>query len=119
MSGSKSKNSRISGNRRLWDTTGRPFVRGPIPLDWVARAAGLGLGALCVGLECWRCAWLDGSLQFRLNLSRVGVAPGLARSSARLGLRRLEQGGLVTVARPAGQRVIVSIQVELRERGLA
>jgi len=56
-------------------------------------------------------AGLNQSRQFRLNLSRLKVAPGMARSSARNGLRRLEDAGLVTVARPAGQRVLVAIIV--------
>ena len=35
----------------------------------------------------------------------------MARSSARRGLRQLEDAGLVTTARPAGQRVLVAIRI--------
>jgi DNA-binding transcriptional ArsR family regulator len=100
----------------VWDTRGRKFLRGPLSIEWLARAADLGGAALAVGLECWYRAGLARSAAFRLNLSRLAVAPALARSSARRGLRRLEQAGLVSVARPAGQRVLVSLKVPERDR---
>ena len=95
----------------LWDTRGRPFLMGPVSLEWLARVSTLGLGATLVGLECWYRAGLAGSLAFRLNLSQLAAAPKLARSSARRGLKRLEEAGLVTVVRPAGQRSLIAIQV--------
>ncbi len=101
----------------LWDTHGTKFLRGPVSLDWLARATALGKAATFVGLECWYRAGLAGSLVFRLNLSRLAVAPKLARSSARRGLLQMERDGLVTVARPAGQRLLVAIKVPPREFG--
>jgi len=101
----------------LWDTRGRLFIKGPVSLNWIAQASALGKAATSVGLECWYRAGLAGSLAFRLNLSRLVVAPKLARSSARRGLLRLERDGLVTVARPAGQRLHVAIKVPPSELG--
>ena len=95
----------------LWDTRGRPFLMGPLPIDWLAQASALGKAAAFVGLECWYRAGLAGSLAFRLNLSRLAVAPKLARSSARRGLQLLEEADLISVARPAGQRLLVAIKV--------
>ena len=95
----------------LWDTRGRKFLRGPLPIDWLALASALGMAAMLIGLECWYRAGLAGSLAFRLNLSRLAVAPKLARSSARRGLQRQEEADLVSVARPAGQRLLVAIKV--------
>ena len=108
-SGAKKK---VQRNRRpLWDTRGRLCIKGPVSLNWIAQASALGKAATSVGLECWYRAGLDGSLVFRLNLSRLAVAPKLARSSARRGLQSLEGSDLVSVARPVGQRVLVAIKV--------
>ncbi len=101
----------------LWDTRGRPFLMGPVSVEWLARVSTLGLGATLVGLECWYRAGLTGSLAFRLNLSQLAVAPKLARSSARRGLQRLEKANLVSVARPAGQRLLVAIKIPPSELG--
>ena len=101
----------------LWNTQGRKFLRGPVSIDWLAQASVLGKAATFVGLECWYRSGLAGSLVFRLNLSRLAVAPKLARSSARRGLQRLEKADLVSVARPAGQRLLVAIKVPPRELG--
>ena len=95
----------------LWNTQGKRFIKGPVPLDWVAQASVLGKAAMFVGLECWYRSGLAGSLVFRLNLSRMATAPQLARSSARRGLQRLEEAGLVSVARPVGQRLLVAIKL--------
>ena len=90
---------------------------GPVSVEWLAQVSRLGLGATLVGLECWYRAGLTGSLAFRLNLSRLAVAPRLARTSARRGLRRLEEAGHVAVARPAGQRSLITIKIPPRELG--
>ena len=95
----------------IWSTQGRRFLRGPVSIDWLVQASALGKAAISVGLECWYRAGLAGSPAFRLNLSRLTVAPKLSRSSARRGLRCLEMAGLVSVARPAGQRLLVAIKV--------
>ena len=95
----------------LWNTQGRLFLRGPLPIDWLAQASALGKAAVFIGLECWYRAGLAGSLVFRLNLSQLAVAPKLARSSARRGLQSLEASGLVSVARPVGQRLLVAIKL--------
>ena len=101
----------------LWNTQGRRFLRGPLSIDWFAQASALGKAATFVGLECWYRAGLTGSLVFRLNLSRLAVAPKLARSSARRGLQRLEKADLVSVARPSGQRLLVAIKIPPSELG--
>jgi hypothetical protein len=114
-SGARKKVQR--GREPLWDNKGRLFLKGPVSIDWIAQASALGKAATSVGLECWYRAGLAGSLVFRLNLSRLAVAPKLARSSARHGLQSLEGSDLVSVARPVGQRVLVAIKVPPRECG--
>ena len=77
------------------------FVRGPIPLVWIARAAVLPGRALAVGLAIW---FIVGAGR-RSNavcpslLSRFGVS----RKVAYRGLRALEHAGLVKVERHRGR----------------
>ncbi len=108
----RSKKQRVAWNdaRRF----GGGFLKGPIQVSWLARAHALGSNACTIGLECWRVAGCARSQAFRLNLSRVRVAPGMSRTSARRGLRQLEEAGLVSVARIPGQRSLVAI-VPIRE----
>ena len=101
----------------IWDPCGQKFLRGPVQLAWLAEAQQLGFSAITVGLECWFLAGVNGAMEFRLNLSRLRVAPRMARSSARRGLAKLEAAGLVSVARPVGQRVIVAIRVVGEDAG--
>jgi len=84
------------------------FIRGPIPLDWLSRAAKLPGKALHVALAA---LWLQGMAKgkpFKLSrraLERLNVE----RDAASSGLVRLEQAGLVQVERNAGQRPTVVI----------
>ncbi len=77
----------------------------------MSQAAPLGKAAILIGLECWYRAGLLQDFVFRLNLARLKAAPDLDRRSATRGLQRLETAGLVSVARPAGQRTLVCLKV--------
>lgn len=92
------------------------FVRGPIPLDWLARAAPLPGKALAVGLAIWFCAGLR---RRRDHLSICGTLLerfGVRRHAGYRGLTALERAGLVTVERRCGRCPRVTI---LTDRGLA
>jgi hypothetical protein len=108
---------RSGDNRPIWEPKGDKFLKGPVPLVWLSAAHRLGHASFTVGIECWHLAGLNRSRAFRLNLSRLRVAPAMARSSARRGLARLEKAGLVTVARPAGQRVVVALILPEAQNG--
>lgn len=84
------------------------FFKGPIPGDWLQRAAALPGRALHVGLAVWHAASLERSDEARLTgrlLSRFGVQP----DAGRYGLAALERAGLVAVVRHRGRCPIVSI----------
>ena len=80
-----------------------PFLKGPIPIWWIEKAAHLPGKALAVGMAIW---WLRGMAQdkpFKLTqkaLDMLAVSPDAAYD----GLRRLETAGLIKVARAPGQR---------------
>ena len=85
------------------------FLKGPIPVSWLARAAKCGLPALVIGLELWLLSGLRKSKVVDLNLSRLRLAVVRARQSNQRGLRNLEEAGLVRVTRHPGRRSRVEI----------
>ena len=84
------------------------FFKGPVPGDWLQRAAALPGRALHVGLAVWHAIALERSDKARLTsklLLRFGVPP----DAGRRGLAALEKAGLVAVVRHPGRCPIVSI----------
>ena len=88
-----------------------PFLRGPIPLEWLARAAQLRKPAILAGL----CLWFVRGVSKNTGPLRVSAA---VRKKLRLsagqmlrGLRALEVGGLVRFVKGGRGRCAV---VEIR-----
>lgn len=100
-----------SGNWTFKPAPGEHFLKGPIPRAWLKSAASLAGKALHVGIELWFYAGLKRSKVVALNQSRM-IESGVSRDSARRGLRELEKARLVTVARHAGRKPVVTIQIK-------
>jgi hypothetical protein len=87
---------------------GQKFLRGPIPLDWLCKAARLPGKTLHVGLALWLEAGFRNSLV--VTLSNVsGRQFGLDRNSKYRALKWLEQAGLVAVERKLGRAPMITI----------
>ena len=92
-----------------------PFLKGPIPMWWIDKAAHLPGKTLAVGLAIW---WLRGMAQdkpFKLTqkaLDTLAVSPDAAYD----GLRRLEKAGLIKVTRAAGQRPTIDVLLASAKR---
>jgi hypothetical protein len=85
----------------------RPLY-GPIPWGWWLPASRLPGRSLHVGAVCWLLAGWERSASFELALG--GWADlGLSRFSASRGLDKLEEAGLISVARKLGRSPIVAI----------
>jgi hypothetical protein len=87
---------------------GQWFILGPLPGDWIGRAAKLPGKALAVALALWFAAGLAKSRTIKLtaaSLDRFVVN----RYSAYRGLGALERAGLVTVERHAGRCPMVTL----------
>src|SRR5262249_32809455 len=84
------------------------FLRGPIPWAWLIRAMMLPGRALAVGLIIWREAGIRNSLTIPLQHARLREA-GIRKDTGRRGLRSLETAGLVTISRPPGRCLEVTI----------
>jgi hypothetical protein len=100
---------KASARRRLAGPKPRgKFLRGPVPLDWLRRAACLPGKALAVGLALWFLRGVQKRRTVRLTtgtLERFGVN----RWAAYRALNRLSGAGLVQVRRSVGRSPVVTI----------
>jgi len=88
---------------------GERFLRGPIPWDWLTKAARQPGRALHVALELWRWAGIKRTREISLSLSGAARELGTSRSALSRGLRALEGAGLVSVERKAGRKPTVTL----------
>lgn len=92
-----------------------PFLRGPIPLEWLSKAAALPGKTLNVAIGLW---WLYGMTKgkpFKLT-QRPLQYMHVGRDAASDGLVRLELAGLIKVERKRGQRPTITIVEGCRAR---
>jgi hypothetical protein len=87
---------------------GDRFLRGPIPMPWLRRAASQPGKALAVGIEVLHLVGMKKTMRVALNLSRMRDA-GVSRWTASRGLAALEKAGLVAVKRHPGRRPVVTV----------
>ena len=86
--------------RRTSGNTGRPFVKGPIPLDWVQRACQVGAAELA-----WYLRYKEGLTGSKIIQLRPGEmkAFGLSEKVRRRQVKTLEADGLVKIISKPGQ----------------
>lgn len=92
------------------------FLRGPIPLEWLSKAATLPGKTIHLSLALW---WLHGmakGVSFKLTQKSLRSL-NVDRGATSAGLRRLEQAGLVQVERKLGQRPTIKILSALTLKG--
>ena len=84
------------------------FLRGPIPMDWLSKAANLSGKTLHLANALW---WLKGMTKtqsFKLTQKALDLMH-VSRDAASDGLLRLEKQGLIAVERKSGQRPTITI----------
>ncbi len=87
------------------------FLRGPIPMDWLSKAANLPGKTLHLAMALW---WLKGMTKgnpFKLTRKALDLL-NISRDAASDGLVRLESQGLIAVERKSGQRPLIKLLVE-------
>ncbi len=85
------------------------FIKGPLPLDWMQKAARLPGKALQVALALWYLAGLNKSHTVRLA-SKPLEAMGVARDAKYDALSRLAAAGLIAIEQKPGQAPIVTLK---------
>lgn len=84
------------------------FIRGPLPMAWVATAARFEGHTLHVALLLWYRAGMEGYADIMIPRQDKD-AFGVSRHAFALALERLESAGLVTVSRAQGRSPRVTI----------
>ncbi len=87
---------------------GEKFLKGPVPWNWIAKAAQLPGKAIQVGIVIWFLAGIKNSRTVPLS-NKVLRDLEVSRHSQYRGLKALEKGGLVSVTRHAGRNPVVTI----------
>ena len=98
-----------TGPRLTEASTSKPFMKGPIPMDWLSSAAHLPGKALNVALAVHWLAGMNGNKPTKLigkSLKLLNVSDDACSD----GLRLLEAAGLIAVTRLPGQRPVVAVR---------
>lgn len=93
---------------------GGRFIKGPIPLDWIGRAACLPGKTLHVALALQYLAGLQKTHTVKLGAKALAVL-GVARDAKYEALDRLQEAGLIAVERARGRAPVVTILVDAKE----
>jgi hypothetical protein len=84
-----------------------PFVK--VPLWWITQAARLTkTPTLLVCIELLHRAWKTKSMSFPMPNGKLGGL-GVGRKVKYRVLRDLERGGLITIERPAGKTLVITL----------
>lgn len=87
---------------------GKRFLKGPVPWDWIIRAASLPGKALIVGLCLWRLKGATGKDSVRLGNGEAEPF-GIDRAAKSRALRALERARLITVDRSDSRRLMITL----------
>jgi hypothetical protein len=83
------------------------FIKGPLPMSWIEKAAALPGKALALGLAVWFRSGITGG-QVVLGVSALARF-SVGRKAAYAALKALEGAGLVRVARKKGGRPRITL----------
>lgn len=93
------------------------FIKGPIPLDWIGRAACLPGKTLHVALALQYLAGLKKTNSVKLGAKVLAIF-GVARDAKYDALDRLQQAGLIAVEQTLGRAPVVTMLVDTRQKAV-
>ena len=99
----------ILRHRRAIQRLKVPFIRGPIPLDWLQKAMKLGGAAISVGIVLWYFRGLKKLSVFKIGIQDIANLIGRSWLTAKRGLIALEKGGLISIKRHQGRKHLIEI----------
>ena len=98
--------------RRRHEISGH-FLRGPIPLDWLSKAAALPGRCLQVGIAIWFLHGMSKGKTVRLPRKLLDSF-GVTRTTGYRALNKLKEADLISLERKAGRYPIVSPLVNVK-----
>lgn len=84
------------------------FIKGPIPLDWIVKAACLPGKTMNTALALWFLNGLRSGEPFKFTRSTYEKF-GVSRSTVSRHLKDLEKSGLIVVERASGRALIITV----------
>ncbi len=105
---SKDRGSAVQGAGIPRHRKGEHFLKGPVPLNWLAQAARCGGKALSVAIILWYRAGLKRSPTVKVPRWTADKF-GLGRHAKTRGLKALERAALVSVKRQTGCSPVVTL----------
>ncbi len=98
-----------AGSKLVEVANTRPFLKGPIAMDWLSAAASLPGKAINLALAVRWLVDMNGGKPVKLTAKALDLL-NVSEDACGDGLKRLESAGLITVTRQPGQRPIVAIR---------
>jgi hypothetical protein len=86
------------------------FVKGPVPLYWLRRAAQLSKPALVLGIELWHRKGVTRKWENTISQSHLSRLYNWHRTTFYRALKALEAASLIVVHRERGKNPIVRLQ---------
>lgn len=93
-----------------------PFLRGPIPLDWLHEAMKLSKAALSAGIILWYFRGLKKTLIFKLGIQDLANRINRSWVTAQRALLALEMKKLIALDRANGRKHVVTILECVQEK---
>ena len=90
---------------------GQPFLRGPIPLNWLTACNDMSGKTIMAALAIWWQAGMHGRQNVKLTTSGL-QALGVDRKAKDRALAALEEAGLIAVTRQRGRNPLISLITE-------
>jgi hypothetical protein len=87
---------------------GRQFVKGPIPIDWLSKAASLHGKVFQTAIALWYLVGAKKTITVSLS-NEIAEKFGVGRNAKYKNLEVLKQAGLVTVQRKHGRSPVVTL----------
>lgn len=84
--------------------SGKPYLRGPIPLAWIRAASRKSRGCLLVGLGLWHLRSLNKNTSFPATMRQIGGVFGVSHRTVQRGVAELCALGLIKIEWKAGSR---------------
>ena len=99
---------KLNEKMRVKKRQAKPFLRGPIPMDWLYAAGRLPGQCLQVGLGLWHEVGMAKSRTITFRPSKA-LKFGMSRDTARRAIKRLEGAKLIHVRQRPGRCLEVQI----------
>jgi hypothetical protein len=87
---------------------GQPFLRGPIPLNWLTACSDMSGKTIMAALAIWFQSGMHGRHNFKLTTSGLQRF-GVDRKAKDRALAALEEAGLITVTRQRGRNPLITL----------